>query len=398
MTQITAKKEYIKDEQGNYIVPYVNPASTTEAGIVKIDGSTIVLDSNGAIKADGYTNKVSKTGDTMTGQLVINKENSMANSGIKLTGSKQNYAISILDTSITKGTAPSDNKLIGIDIYGKDNDNYNKRLGMLELKLQPDNTCSFGIYAYNCTTNTNTANSKIEALVDGNGNAYTYAPTPTVSDNSTKIATTEYVQSNLSSKANDNEVVHSSGNETIAGTKTFSSSVMSTANMSYVCSRTSGDTFVCKAMRTDQNEKIEFGIAPNGNTRGIYDEKTAKWLISLVDDGTVKLYEQEAERVKTKYKNGASWYRVFQDNWCIQGTTTSLSDGSSFTFLKAFTDTNYTILAAPLGYPTNQSDDKNWLAFPLSKSTTSCTFRVWDSDGNVSKTGNVNIIAFGFVS
>ena len=41
MTQVTAKKSYIKDADGNYIVPFVNPADDDNLGVVKADGSTI---------------------------------------------------------------------------------------------------------------------------------------------------------------------------------------------------------------------------------------------------------------------------------------------------------------------------------------------------------------------
>lgn len=53
-------------------------------------------------------------------------------------------------------------------------------------------------------------------------------PTPSASDNSKKAATTAYVttaiSNGVSSKANDNAVVHLTNDETIAGTKTFSTS------------------------------------------------------------------------------------------------------------------------------------------------------------------------------
>lgn len=55
------------------------------------------------------------------------------------------------------------------------------------------------------------------------GTPYTTAPTPPASDDSTQIATTEWVQDTIST--NDGNVVHKTGNESIAGTKTFTGAI-----------------------------------------------------------------------------------------------------------------------------------------------------------------------------
>lgn len=144
-------------------------------------------------KADDY---LPLAGGTLTEQLVVNRNNGYAGGGIKLTGAGQNYAISALNTNVTKGSAPSATQYWGVDFYGKDNASYNQRIGMLETSLNANNVATTAIRAYNCTTNTNTANISIAVSVDGDGNAYTYAPTPAVGDNTTKIATTAFVRQN----------------------------------------------------------------------------------------------------------------------------------------------------------------------------------------------------------
>ena len=151
-------------------------------------------DNNGSLYWRGW-NVITSAGGTLTGQLVVNKDNGSLG-GIKLSGSRQNYAMSVLNTSVTKGTAPSATQFWGIDFYGKDNANYNQRIGLLETSLNTNNVSTTSIRAYNCTTNTNTDNCAISVNVDGSGNAYTYAPTPTAGDNSTKIATTAFVRQN----------------------------------------------------------------------------------------------------------------------------------------------------------------------------------------------------------
>jgi hypothetical protein len=57
--------------------------------------------------------------------------------------------------------------------------------------------------------------------------------------------------------------------------------------------------------------------------------------------------------VVQNYKNGTSWYRVWSDGWIEQGgrlTTTSV------TFLKAFSDTNYTVTTGWIRNTSNQNN------------------------------------------
>ena len=150
-------------------------------------------DSTKIATTEFVNNYLPLSGGTMTGQLVVNRNNGVVGGGIKIAGSGQNFAISVSNTNVTKGTAPSGNQYWGIDFYGSDMDNYNKRIGMLETTLDSNNVATTAIRAYNCTTNTNTGNCSITVNVDDSGNAYTSAPTPAAGDNSTKIATTAFV-------------------------------------------------------------------------------------------------------------------------------------------------------------------------------------------------------------
>lgn len=51
------------------------------------------------------------------------------------------------------------------------------------------------------------------------------APTPTPGDNSTKLATTAYVDSGLATKVNDSAVIHKTGTETVTGAKDFTGGI-----------------------------------------------------------------------------------------------------------------------------------------------------------------------------
>ncbi|MGE9943417.1 hypothetical protein ACQRCN_00480 [Phascolarctobacterium succinatutens] len=62
------------------------------------------------------------------------------------------------------------------------------------------------------------------------------------------------------------------------------------------------------------------------------------------------------------YRNGTEWYRVWSDGWVEQGGYISNNDSANnyaatVTFLKAFANTNYTLVG--IGYPMVVSDDYN---------------------------------------
>ena len=64
--------------------------------------------------------------------------------------------------------------------------------------------------------------------------------------------------------------------------------------------------------------------------------------------------------VVESYRNGTEWYRVWSDGWVEQGGYISNSANgftATVTFLKAFANTNYTLVG--IGYPSVVSDDYN---------------------------------------
>ena len=82
-----------------------------------------------------------------------------------------------------------------------------------------------------------------------------------------KIKSLFATKSELASKANDSDVMHKSGDETIAGTKTF------------VGGSDSGLT----ALNSNTEHSLLFGIGSTGVNRGIYDNKNSRWSIFLND-------------------------------------------------------------------------------------------------------------------
>ena len=51
----------------------------------------------------------------------------------------------------------------------------------------------------------------------------------------------------------------------------------------------------------------------------------------------------------TTYVNGTEWYRVWPDGWIEQGGLAAKGGSVTITFLKAFSNTNYTVIATSVG-------------------------------------------------
>ena len=99
---------------------------------------------------------------------------------------------------VAKGTAPSNDEwhtmVMAVDNSGLTK-NANK-YGQVETAVKTDGSVETAVQAYKNEANSTTS-AKISVGYDANGNAFTSAPTPTAGDNSTKIATTAFVKSNL---------------------------------------------------------------------------------------------------------------------------------------------------------------------------------------------------------
>lgn len=70
----TVKKVLLQNRGGDTLIPYVNNASTQEAGLVKVDGETITIDNNGVIsRSEGTVNVLSTSGTISLTDNSINR-------------------------------------------------------------------------------------------------------------------------------------------------------------------------------------------------------------------------------------------------------------------------------------------------------------------------------------
>ncbi len=87
------------------------------------------------------------------------------------------------------------------------------------------------------------------------------------------------------------------------------------------------------------------------------------------------------------YTNGASWYRVYSDGWCIQGGYLSHSDTTTaVTLLKPYSSTNYGVSTEPIRTAYNANSD----AYTINSGS---QFTVYWGTG-----GDLSWFAYGYIS
>lgn len=174
-----------------------------------------IINSSAAIKKYVDTQdakKVSKTGDTMTGNLTLVK-----NTGI----------FCVKGSTYDRDAPPSSGRAEVGAYWVNDKDNFN--LSSVYTAIYPDGSVGVNLQSKNKNASGAEVRSIVSSIVKADGTTYATCPTPSAkNDNSTKIATTSWVNT-------ASTVVHKTGNETIAGTKTFTSPtvVKQTANTAY---------------------------------------------------------------------------------------------------------------------------------------------------------------------
>lgn len=137
------------------------------------DGKAVIQNTVGSL----INNKVSKTGDTMTGELILD------NSSCTIKNPNINY---------TTTTAPSTWTSNGSLRFYDTNDKY---LAFVQSYLDTNNYMGLQIGARRSVGGVEKT-AYIRALVDVNGNAFATAPTPVSTSNGTNIATTEFCDGN----------------------------------------------------------------------------------------------------------------------------------------------------------------------------------------------------------
>ena len=188
----------------------------------------------------------------------------------------------------------------------------------------------------------------------------------------------------------DDNVVHTTGNETINGVKTFkATNVFNTSYTNYKAttmdianSPTTYDTvglqFVDKLgyvggqdiLRSESDGRImnwcyvhnHANTAWTGNGVGFDSNDNA---VAYITSKLVKGF------VTSTYKSGTNWYRIWSDGWIEQGGLMSSGTTATVTLHKPFVDTNYSILTTEFTNGSTDTEGVDYVTMIRSKTTTS---------------------------
>jgi hypothetical protein len=193
---------------GNQTIAGIKTFSATISGSINGNAATV-------------TNGVYTTGNqTINGEKTFNDRPNFVKYIYSGT-TEVNSGISAQKTNVTKGTTPDNNYNNRVLLQSKDGMTANQRLASLDLFYTTNNETSAVLSAYKPEFNS-TTRAAIGVYYPASGSPYTYAPNPSLSSDASgytgQIVTVGYLEGNSSG------VVHKTGNETIADTKTFSSS------------------------------------------------------------------------------------------------------------------------------------------------------------------------------
>lgn len=151
---------------------------------------------------------------------------------------------------------------------------------------------------------------------------------------------------------------------------------------------------------SDGSSNVVIGITTDPTKSGIETSDSGLYLYFYVGETVQNANLINAGRIEEKiadlitvvetYKNGTSWYRIYSDGWCEQGGYfTCSSAGQILTFLKQFTDINYTITA---------SGGTNKFGTISFYDRTPSQVATWTSDDDSFNAGDVSWLACGYIA
>lgn len=208
----------------------------------------------------GYTSIAqAKTVLGITGDIVTHNASEFLTSHQSLSSCVKNVVTNnqtIKSTAITRGTAPSSAQTFGIAF----SDNNDKYIGNVYGQYATNKSTYVGLYAYKGTTTSNSDNTSVRVGYDASGNAYTYAPTPATTDNSTQIATTAFVkaQGYLTSHQSLANYVTTNTDQSISGIKSHSKHISILGD--YIGNEFSTNARTCLYLKSNRDTDGKSGI------------------------------------------------------------------------------------------------------------------------------------------
>lgn len=180
--EVVSKTDYITEKKVGEMIPAVYDSQITiKQGSVTKGTFTLNQSGNATINLEGNEDFVTvSTDQTITGTKTFNKQISI---------DTNDYDVRFLAkfNNLTLGTLPTSNVFVGF----RSCDSLNKEFANINCSYNTQGRISSNFYV----NNQNGVIGRLGIYIDKDGSkAYTIAPTPATDDNSTKIATTEFVK------------------------------------------------------------------------------------------------------------------------------------------------------------------------------------------------------------
>lgn len=267
---------------------------------------------------------------TFTGNVVAQKSGSSSCYFLK------NTALDYL----TNPSASQSQYIVWHDKNGKD-------MSHVSQTISTNGAATLGLTASTYKTDGTRVQGSMGIIADRNGNVYTTAPTPATNDSSTKIATTANVDAKITAQA-----VKLTGNQTIAGSKTFSSSLTTKTGGSAMLKGVLPNNTVGTNPSSDTNVYVA------GVDSGSKDQSYINFVVKTSGEGQVTI----AARSNSSSDRGSSGIQIARKldgtSWTSIGTTTAsaptpaTTDNSTKIATTAFVNNKFQVVSALPSSPT----------------------------------------------
>lgn len=292
---------------------------TSTTGNIDLNPPTVNSNTGGAINFhyNQSANTTSSIVENASGQIRVN--GNLQLNGIITNGIRNTYSPMMLqpNASLVRGTAPSSN-IVG-ELYTlctSEAFDYNHCLGLVGTTINASNVVTTRLRALRNLDNNSRASGDITINVNDNGDVYTSAPTPKTTDNSTKIATTAFV---------NNRLPYSTGTwtpilkgSTTAGTFTYESHVgrylkigrfvyiLGFINISDYGTYPVGGVFIDGIPFVATNSIYSFGITVRGYAGGV-DSSVLKLNTGYINKNSTIIICMSQNKTYPQNVQNASW-------------------------------------------------------------------------------------------
>lgn len=199
-TQNTNDHEtYVRQKQGSSWSSWIRMLTTKDIAS-SVNTSTTQIPTCKAVN-DKVT-AVNNAAVLLKGNQTVNGVKTFTNNPISKNGTPH---FLLQSTNVSKGSNPSSNQYWCIPFTDKNGTGNANRLGLVETRIEANGNVSAYLVAYQNNSGS-TANASMGIVKEKGGGAYGFCPTPPAGDNSTKIATTNWVRNYATpaSNADDN--------------------------------------------------------------------------------------------------------------------------------------------------------------------------------------------------